>query len=335
MQLVGPDLDTHYVQYMATAGRRKLNFYQRMGLVESGAARELKMQIMNNREKIERAFAEADKDDTGPANSSNGVMKHLYRKEQDVVRHSLNHLSIRYSNLFALETQEVPLTLYKAQIRSNLEYCSHIWGADAPTTLSILDAVHRRAIRLIGDSALTCHLQPLSHRRAVGYISVTEWCVALERATGLQIPWRMLKDKLVTIDPETNKVKYLTTFDIKSDKLNSVQGASTVVETLYRNKTSLEAIFRIIDKDNSGFISLDEFTEACSLIKEHMPCPMTHEQLEEICRLMDLNKDGQVDLNEFLESFRMVDPESRKKNQPCSPETYRNEINCRYGCSQT
>lgn len=133
-----------------------------------------------------------------------------------------------------------------------------------------------------------------------------------------------------------------------------------MVETLYRNKSSLEAIFRIIDKDNSGkkhtkkktivkifhkyfflssensqtsflsmfvchliiagYISLDEFSEACNLIKKHMPCEMTHEQLEEICRLMDLNKDGQVDLNEFLESFRMVDPESRKKNQPGSPE---------------
>nr|CAH7737232.1 unnamed protein product [Callosobruchus chinensis] len=33
------------------------------------------------------------------------------------------------------------LTLYKAQIRLSLEYCSHIWGAAAPTTLSILDAV--------------------------------------------------------------------------------------------------------------------------------------------------------------------------------------------------
>nr|CAH7747865.1 unnamed protein product [Callosobruchus chinensis] len=60
------------------------------------------------------------------------------------------------------------LKLYKAQIRPSLEYCSHIWGAAAPTTLSILDAVQRRAIRLIGDPALTCHLQPLSHRRAVG-----------------------------------------------------------------------------------------------------------------------------------------------------------------------
>nr|CAH7754369.1 unnamed protein product [Callosobruchus chinensis] len=46
-----------------------------------------------------------------------------------------------------------PLMPYKAQIRPNLEYCSHIWGAAAPTTLSILDAVQRRAIRLI-DAAV-------------------------------------------------------------------------------------------------------------------------------------------------------------------------------------
>nr|CAH7752359.1 unnamed protein product [Callosobruchus chinensis] len=38
------------------------------------------------------------------------------------------------------------LALHKAQIRPSLEYCSHIWGAAAPTTLSILDAVQRRAI---------------------------------------------------------------------------------------------------------------------------------------------------------------------------------------------
>nr|CAH7714229.1 unnamed protein product [Callosobruchus chinensis] len=58
--------------------------------------------------------------------------------------------------------------LYKAHIRSSLEYCSHIWGSAPPTTFSILDADQRKAIRLIGDPALACHLQPLSHRRAVG-----------------------------------------------------------------------------------------------------------------------------------------------------------------------
>nr|CAH7761454.1 unnamed protein product [Callosobruchus chinensis] len=61
--------------------------------------------------------------------------------------------------------------LYKAQVRPSLEYCSHIWEAAAATTLSILDAVLRRAIRLI-DPALICHLQPLSQRRAVGDLSL-------------------------------------------------------------------------------------------------------------------------------------------------------------------
>nr|CAH7725910.1 unnamed protein product [Callosobruchus chinensis] len=44
------------------------------------------------------------------------------------------------------------LTLYKAQIRPSLEHCSHITAA--PTTLSILDAVQRRAIRLIAAAVL-------------------------------------------------------------------------------------------------------------------------------------------------------------------------------------
>nr|CAH7748589.1 unnamed protein product [Callosobruchus chinensis] len=64
------------------------------------------------------------------------------------------------------------LTLYKAKVRPSLVYCSHIWGAAAPTSLSILDAVQRRAIRFIGDPALTCHFQPLSHRRTVGDFSL-------------------------------------------------------------------------------------------------------------------------------------------------------------------
>nr|CAH7727882.1 unnamed protein product [Callosobruchus chinensis] len=65
-----------------------------------------------------------------------------------------------------IPSQEVLITIQlshatKAQIRPSLEYCSHIWGAAAPNTLSIFDAVQRRAIRLFGDPGLTCHLQPL------------------------------------------------------------------------------------------------------------------------------------------------------------------------------
>lgn len=155
----------------------------------------------------------------------------------------------------------------------------------------------------------------------------------METATGLSIPWRMLREKLVALDAETKEAVYATTFQdhVPRPKISE----ATVVETLYRNKTSLEAIFRIIDKDNSGmsqfffkfwptltfydnvqyklhgsllgYITLDEFSDACALLSQHMPDPIPQEHLLDICRSMDINKDGQVDLNEFLETFRLVD----------------------------
>nr|CAH7737094.1 unnamed protein product [Callosobruchus chinensis] len=64
----------------------------------------------------------------------------------------------KLGNLFRARKYFSPsnlLTLYKAQIRPSLVYCSHIWGAAAPRTLSILDAVQRRAIRLLPPSVFS------------------------------------------------------------------------------------------------------------------------------------------------------------------------------------
>jgi reverse transcriptase-like protein len=63
-------------------------------------------------------------------------------------------------------------TLYVSQIRPPLEYCSHIWGMASPTTLSILDSIQRRAVRLINDPSLTERLPSLAHRRPVGDLSL-------------------------------------------------------------------------------------------------------------------------------------------------------------------
>lgn len=84
-----------------------------------------------------------------------------------------------------------------------------------------------------------------------------------------------------------------------------------MADSLYRNKSSLEAIFRILDKDNSGQISLEEFGEACHLLHKHLPEHDTEEDLLEMCKMMDINKDGLVDLNEFLEAFRLCDQARR------------------------
>ena len=63
-------------------------------------------------------------------------------------------------------------TLYVSQTRPCLEYRSHVWGAAPPSTLSILDSIQRKAIRLIDDPVLTGRLPSLAHRRAVGGLSL-------------------------------------------------------------------------------------------------------------------------------------------------------------------
>lgn len=60
-------------------------------------------------------------------------------------------------------------------------------------------------------------------RVLTGYILVSEWCRCMEAATGLGLPWRMLRDKLVAVDADTQLVKYSTTFDKLSDNTNSVR----------------------------------------------------------------------------------------------------------------
>ena len=63
------------------------------------------------------------------------------------------------------------LYLYKSQIRPLMEYCCHIWGGAAQTSLSCLDRVQRRLRYLVGDELFST-LPPLSHRRDVASLSL-------------------------------------------------------------------------------------------------------------------------------------------------------------------
>ena len=64
------------------------------------------------------------------------------------------------------------LSTYNPQIRPSLGYCSHVWGGAPKSTLCLLDKVRSKAIRLINNPNLTKSLQPLSHRRLVGDLSI-------------------------------------------------------------------------------------------------------------------------------------------------------------------
>ncbi|CAH2244878.1 jg23087 [Pararge aegeria aegeria] len=69
-------------------------------------------------------------------------------------------------------TPEQLLTLYQAQVRSCMEYCSHLWDGSAKYQLDALDSVDRRARRLIGNDLVVSRLQSLEHRRKVACLAV-------------------------------------------------------------------------------------------------------------------------------------------------------------------
>lgn len=70
-------------------------------------------------------------------------------------------------------TPEQLLKLYQAQVRSVMEYCSHLWDGSARYQLDALESIERRAKRIIGDDALVeSRLQSLEHRRRVASLSV-------------------------------------------------------------------------------------------------------------------------------------------------------------------
>ncbi|XP_069599499.1 serine/threonine-protein phosphatase with EF-hands 2 [Ranitomeya imitator] len=140
-----------------------------------------------------------------------------------------------------------------------------------------------------------------------GYITLNHWATALESILNLRLPWRMLRPQLVR-----NATDGLLRYKEWFDELAVCQSVrenlhSSLLEALYRNRSDLETIFRIIDSDSSGLISFEEFKHTWKLLRSHLKIDVSDEAICNMAKSMDFNKDGNIDINEFLEAFRLAD----------------------------
>ncbi|XP_034814542.1 serine/threonine-protein phosphatase with EF-hands 2 [Pan paniscus] len=141
----------------------------------------------------------------------------------------------------------------------------------------------------------------------VGLITLSDWAAAVESVLHLGLPWRMLRPQLVNSSAD-NMLEYKSWLkNLAKEQLSRENIQSSLLETLYRNRSNLETIFRIIDSDHSGFISLDEFRQTWKLFSSHMNIDITDDCICDLARSIDFNKDGHIDINEFLEAFRLVE----------------------------
>ncbi|NXE65715.1 PPE1 phosphatase, partial [Calcarius ornatus] len=138
-----------------------------------------------------------------------------------------------------------------------------------------------------------------------GRISVNDWAAAMESVLQLELPWRMLRSQLAQMNPD-GEVDFMSCFyDLKMGQpIKEAQPA--LAETLCRYRKDLEIIFNIIDKDHSGLISLEEFSQTWRLFTSHLGIDTQDDSIDKLVLSIDYNKDGHIDFNEFLEAFHVV-----------------------------
>uniref|UniRef100_A0A669PZ51 Serine/threonine-protein phosphatase with EF-hands n=1 Tax=Phasianus colchicus TaxID=9054 RepID=A0A669PZ51_PHACC len=139
-----------------------------------------------------------------------------------------------------------------------------------------------------------------------GKITLSNWATAVESVLHLGLPWRMLRPQLVrsTADGMLEYKSWLDDLAMEQRSQEHIQ--SSLLEVIYRNRSNLETIFRIIDRDHSGLISFEEFHQTWKLFSSHMNIELTDDGINDLVRSIDFNKDGNIDFNEFLEAFRLV-----------------------------
>ncbi|XP_070197624.1 serine/threonine-protein phosphatase with EF-hands 1-like [Littorina saxatilis] len=173
-------------------------------------------------------------------------------------------------------------------------------------------ALHSLRDKLLANQSKLLEEFKKSDPEGTGFISPMDWSSAMEATMDVDVPWVMMRSRLVHTNPQGD-VDYNSTFQDPAHNSRAIQENSqlSVTEMLYRHKDILETIFRIFDKDNSGFISMPEFTEACGILSKHSGIHMSPAHITDIAHSLDLNNDGQIDFNEFLEAFRIVDMGSK------------------------
>uniref|UniRef100_A0A669QLX5 Serine/threonine-protein phosphatase n=1 Tax=Phasianus colchicus TaxID=9054 RepID=A0A669QLX5_PHACC len=136
-----------------------------------------------------------------------------------------------------------------------------------------------------------------------GRISVSDWAAVMESVLQLKLPWRTLKSRLVKTDPDGN-VDYMSCFYYMDTARPMHQ--PTLVETLCKYSRDLQMIFNIMDEDQSGLISPDEFRKTWKIFSSYLDIHSHDEAIDKLVQSIDYNKDGYIDFNEFLEAFHVV-----------------------------
>lgn len=138
-----------------------------------------------------------------------------------------------------------------------------------------------------------------------GKVSAQVWADTVQEVTDVFVPWITMRDGLVQNAPETGQVMWKTCLEVCPLE----GGSSGASAGLYTNLRQMEAVFRMIDSDGSGTITIPELEKAAHILNKARGAASTvsDTEVKKILGTMDVDGDGSVSLNEFLEAMRHND----------------------------
>ncbi|XP_077354226.1 serine/threonine-protein phosphatase with EF-hands 2-like [Festucalex cinctus] len=177
------------------------------------------------------------------------------------------------------------------------------------TERSALQALRQQLF--IHKSDLSSAFQEFDPNRT-GLISARDWASATESVLKLGLPWRVLRPQLLS-STHHGMVEYQNWIrELSLTEPHQEISDTSILEIMYKNHSSIETIFRIIDTDHSGLISLEEFRQTWKLLSSHLKMEISDKSVADLAQSIDFNKDGVIDINEFMEAFRLVGVSAHK-----------------------
>lgn len=158
-----------------------------------------------------------------------------------------------------------------------------------------------------------------------GCVSLLAWGHIMEEVLDLSLDWKALQPLLTALDTDGHVPykKFLARYNaeggVDSDSEASTAASSdagddparlkrrTAFNSLYRHRARLEALFRVLDRDGNGTITVDELESGIALLNDHLPAGMKafSTNAMDFMRMMDFSHDNEININEFMEGFRI------------------------------
>ncbi|RLN83713.1 hypothetical protein BBJ28_00005784 [Nothophytophthora sp. Chile5] len=152
----------------------------------------------------------------------------------------------------------------------------------------------------------------------VGKLTVQSWGTVMEDVLDLSLDWKALQPLLTALDDEglVPYEDFLERYNAEGARTRSESSESadpgraesrSAFNSLYRHRSRLEALFRVLDRDGNGTISVEELENGIKLLNTHLPPgtkPFSTNGLDYM-RMMDFSHDNEININEFMEGFRI------------------------------